>query len=215
MTYSSALRGVFAATSPSRLPWPWPVTWHGCSVMCWFCFTSAHCLRWCCSRWCSSSATCASGAFSPFSSVAIFILLAGGRGRPGGFWLFCPAAGRSAICEEFGKEMPHTPAASSWKGQAFPSRQPDQLSDFADKIQDFAGQSATYLLLSLKNWAEFAVHHRHGPDPDHLLHLEGDMAYRWVLSLCPAAQPRSPRPDAAPRRGPHGQVAASGRAASC
>jgi predicted PurR-regulated permease PerM len=124
------------------------------------------------------------GKFRPFKRVAIFILLfvvAGGLIAFGFFAL--PPVIRDL--EEFGKEMPirlprlldtlkHVPLASRVNTDELNSR-----------IQDFVGHSATYVLLSIKNWASGAFEIAMGLILTIYFTLEGDVAYRWMLSFFP------------------------------
>jgi predicted PurR-regulated permease PerM len=57
--------------------------------------------------------------------------------------------------------------------------------DLNTKIQDFVGHSATYLLLSIKNWANGLFAIVMGLILTIYFTLEGDVAYRWFLSFFP------------------------------
>ncbi len=52
-------------------------------------------------------------------------------------------------------------------------------------IQDFISNAATYLLLSIKNWAGAIFSIAMGLILTVYFILEGDVAYRWALSFFP------------------------------
>jgi predicted PurR-regulated permease PerM len=58
--------------------------------------------------------------------------------------------------------------------------------EITDKVQDFISNAATYLLLSIKNWAGAIFSIAMGVILTVYFILEGDVAYRWALSLFPA-----------------------------
>jgi predicted PurR-regulated permease PerM len=125
------------------------------------------------------------GHFQPFRRVSIFILLLAVLGGLVAFGFFAlPPVIRDL--EEFGKEMPARLPGIMERVRRFPLAEQINLSDFADKIQDFAGHSATYLLLSLRNGASSLFTIAMGLILTIYFTLEGDVAYRWVLSLVPA-----------------------------
>ena len=57
--------------------------------------------------------------------------------------------------------------------------------EISDKIQDFISNAATYLLLSIKNWASAVFSIAMGLILTVYFILEGDVAYRWALSFFP------------------------------
>ena len=92
------------------------------------------------------------GRFQPFKRVSIFILLLAVVGGLIGFGFFAlPPVIRDL--EEFGKEMPLRLPPILERLRNIPLVGRINLTELADRIQDFAGHSATYVLLSLKNWA--------------------------------------------------------------
>jgi predicted PurR-regulated permease PerM len=126
------------------------------------------------------------GRFQPFRRVAIFILLLVVLGGLIAFGFFAlPPVIRDL--EEFGKEVPMRLPRIMEKLRHLPFASQVNLSDLADRIQDFAGHSATYLLLSLKNWASSLFTIVMGLILTIYFTLEGDVAYRWALSLVPAS----------------------------
>ncbi len=125
------------------------------------------------------------GRFQPFRSVAIFILLlfvVGGLVAFG--FLAVPPVARDL--QEFGKEMPQRLPVIMERLRRVPLANQINLSDLADQIQNYAGQSATFLLLSIKNWAGSLFTIAMGLILTIYFTLEGDIAYHWVLSLFPA-----------------------------
>ena len=124
------------------------------------------------------------GRFQPFRSVAIFILLlfvVGGLVAFG--FLAVPPVARDL--QEFGKEMPQRLPGIMERLRHVPLANQINLSDLADQIQNYAGQSATFLLLSIKNWASSLFTIAMSLILTIYFTLEGDVAYHWVLSLFP------------------------------
>jgi predicted PurR-regulated permease PerM len=70
--------------------------------------------------------------------------------------------------------------------------------EISAKVQDFISNAATYLLLSIKNWAGAIFGTAMGLILTVYFILEGDVAYRWALSFFPAE--KRPRLDAALQR---------------
>jgi predicted PurR-regulated permease PerM len=130
------------------------------------------------------------GRYRPFARISIFILLAFVIGGlvTFGFIAIPPVA---HDLQEFGKEMPLRMPGIMERLRHVPLVSQINLSDLAEQIQNYAGQSATYLLLSIKNWAGSLFTIAMGLILTIYFTLEGDEAYRWVLSLVPAhARPR-------------------------
>ena len=70
--------------------------------------------------------------------------------------------------------------------------------EISTKVQDFISNAATYLLLSIKNWAGAIFSIAMGLILTVYFILEGDVAYRWGLSFFPPE--KRPRLDAALQR---------------
>jgi predicted PurR-regulated permease PerM len=122
------------------------------------------------------------GRFQPFKKVSIFILLVAVLGGLIGFGFFAlPPVIRDL--EEFGKEMPLRLPPILEKLKSIPLVSRINLAELAGRIQDFAGHSATYVLLSLKNWASSLFTIAMGLILTIYFDLEGDTAYRWALSF--------------------------------
>jgi len=125
------------------------------------------------------------GRFRPFRRIAIFLLLllvVGGLVAFG--FLALPPVARDL--QEFGKEMPLRLPGIMERLRRVPFANEINVTDLSDQIQNFAGQSATYVLLSIKNWAHSLFTIAMGLILTIYFTLEGEIAYRWVLSLFPA-----------------------------
>lgn len=125
------------------------------------------------------------GRFQPFRHAAIFILLlfvVGGL-VAFGFFALPPVA---HDLQEFGREMPQRLPVIMERLRHVPLANRINLSDVGDQIEGYAGQSATYLLLSIKNGAGSLFTIAMGLILTIYFTLEGDVAYRWLLSLFPA-----------------------------
>jgi len=124
------------------------------------------------------------GRFQPFNRAAIFVLLVVVAGGLFAFFFFAlPPVARDL--EEFGKEMPVRLPAVLDKLKHVPLADRVNTDDLNTKIQDFVGQSATYVLLSIKNWANGIFAIAMGLILTIYFTLEGDVAYRWFLSFFP------------------------------
>jgi predicted PurR-regulated permease PerM len=124
------------------------------------------------------------GRFRPFKGAAIFILLFVVIGGLVAFGFFAlPPVIRDL--EEFGKEMPARLPGITDRLRHFPLAGRINLNDLSSRIQDFAGNSATYLLLSLKKGASSLFTIAMGLILTIYFTLEGDAAYRWALSFFP------------------------------
>ncbi len=124
------------------------------------------------------------GRVQPFKRVAIFVLLlfvVGGLTAFG--FLALPPVIRDL--QEFGKEMPERLPAIMDRLRHVPFADSINVSDLSEQIQTFAGHSATYLLFSLKTGANSLFTIAMGLILTIYFTLEGDVAYRWVLSLLP------------------------------
>ena len=124
------------------------------------------------------------GRFQPFKKVAVFILLVAVVGGLIAFgFLALPPVIRDL--EEFGKEMPERLPGILSSLNRIPLIGRVNFGDFVVRIQDFAAHSATYLLLSLKNWASSLFTIVMGLILTIYFDLEGETAYRWALSFFP------------------------------
>lgn len=122
--------------------------------------------------------------FQPFKHTAIFILLIVVAGGLFAFFFFAlPPVVRDL--QAFGKEMPVRLPVLLEKIKRIPLADRVNTDDLNTKIQDFLGNSATYLLLSIKNWASAMFAIAMGLILTIYFTLEGDVAYRWFLSLFP------------------------------
>jgi predicted PurR-regulated permease PerM len=125
------------------------------------------------------------GRWQPFRGRAILILMlavAGGI-TAFGFLAFPPVI---RDLQEFGHEMPTRMPAFLDKLKHIPFADQVNTDEIGDKIQDFISNGATYLLLSIRNWASAIFSIAMGLILTVYFILEGDVAYRWALSLFPA-----------------------------
>ena len=128
--------------------------------------------------------------FRPLKNIAIFILVAAVVGGLVAFgFLALPPVARDL--QEFGKEMPQRMPILMERVQDVPLVNRINWADLSDQIQNAAGESATYLLLSVRKWASSLFTIAMGLILTIYFTLEGDVAYRWMLSLVPLrARPR-------------------------
>lgn len=125
------------------------------------------------------------GRFQPFRRVAIFILLlfvVGGLVAFG--FVAIPPVVRDL--QEFGREMPQRLPLIMERLRHVPLANRINVADLSEQIQGFAGESATYLLLSIRKWAGSLFTIAMGLILTIYFTLEGDIAYSWALSLFPA-----------------------------
>lgn len=127
------------------------------------------------------------GRHKPFHSTAIFILLVL---VIGGLTAFGFVAIPPVIhdLEEFGKEMPVRLPAIVDEIKRLPLANHVDISGLVAKAQDLAGNTATYLLTSIKNWANALFSIAMFLILMIYFTLEGDSAYHWALSFFPHAQ---------------------------
>lgn len=124
------------------------------------------------------------GRMRPFKGRAILILLLAVAGAITAFgFLALPPVIRDL--HEFGLEMPTRLPAFLDRLKHIPFADQVNTDDINQKIQDFISNSATYLLLSLKNWAGAIFSIAMGVILTIYFILEGDIAYRWALSFFP------------------------------
>jgi predicted PurR-regulated permease PerM len=125
------------------------------------------------------------GRWQPFKGGAIFFLLLGVAVAIAAFgFLALPPV--IDDLQEFGREMPARLPGILEKAKSIPFAQHLDTPDIQAKLQDFASNAATYLLLSLKDWAGKLFNVAMGVILTVYFILEGDRAYKWFLSLVPA-----------------------------
>ena len=127
------------------------------------------------------------GRFQPFRRVAILVLL---LVVVGGVVIFGFLAVPPVVSDlrDFAKETPQRLPALLDKLKKLPFASRIDPSDLADRIESTVGNSAAYVLLSLKNWANAVFTLAMGLILTVYFELEGDVAYRWVLSFFPRSQ---------------------------
>jgi predicted PurR-regulated permease PerM len=124
------------------------------------------------------------GRWRPFKGRAILILLlalAGGV-TAFGFLAFPPVI---RDLHEFTLEMPTRLPGILDEIKRIPFADHVNTAEISAKVQDFISNAATYLLLSIKNWAGAIFGIAMGLILTVYFILEGDVAYRWALSLFP------------------------------
>ncbi|MGA7242316.1 MAG: AI-2E family transporter [Terracidiphilus sp.] len=121
----------------------------------------------------------------PFKGRAILILMLAAAGGlvAFGFLAFPPVI---RDLQEFGHEMPTRLPAFLDKLKHIPFADQVNTDEVATKVEDFISNAATYLLLSIKNWAGAIFSIAMGLILTVYFILEGDLAYRWALSFFPA-----------------------------
>ena len=124
------------------------------------------------------------GRFHPFRKAAVFILL---LAVIGGLFLFgffaLPPVVRDL--QAFGKEVPQRLPGIMDRMQNLPLVNNLNLDDLFSQLQGYAANSATYILLSLKNWASSLLTVAMGLILTIYFTLEGETAFRWGLSFFP------------------------------
>ena len=124
-------------------------------------------------------------SWQPFKgSAAIFLLLlvAAGAITAFGFLALPPVI---SDLQGFAREMPTRLPGLLEKLKSIPLAQHLDTADISSRLQDFVSQAATYLLLSLSNWAGRLFEFIMGFILTIYFILEGDQAYRWFLSFFP------------------------------
>lgn len=137
------------------------------------------------------------GRVRPFKGRAILILLLAVVGglTAFGFLAFPPVI---RDLHKFADDMPSRLPAMLEKLKRIPFANQVNTDEISTKIQDFISNAATYLLLSIKNWASAIFSIAMGLILTVYFILEGDVAYRWGLSFFPPE--KRPRLDAALQR---------------
>ncbi len=137
------------------------------------------------------------GRFRPFRKVAIFVLLLFVVGALTTFgFLAIPPVARDL--QNFAQEMPRRLPGILDQLKRIPFAGRINTGDLSARIQGAATQTATYLLLSIKDWAGTVFEIGMALILTVYFSLEGETAYKWALSLLPV--PHRRRLDAALRR---------------
>jgi predicted PurR-regulated permease PerM len=124
------------------------------------------------------------GRWRPFKGYAVlFLLLAIAGALTGfGFLAFPPVI---HDLQEFGKDLPNRLPLMLDKLRHIPFAQNLNTTEISVKLQDFLSNAATYLLLSITNWAGKLVDLAMGFILTVYFILEGKTAYAWFLSFFP------------------------------
>jgi predicted PurR-regulated permease PerM len=124
------------------------------------------------------------GRWQPFKGSAIFILLLGAAAviTAFGFLALPPVI---EDLQKFGAEMPARLPVLLQKLQSIPLAQHLDTADINSRLQGFASNAATYLLLSIGGWAGKLFDVVMGFVLTVYFIMEGGHAYRWFLSFYP------------------------------
>lgn len=127
------------------------------------------------------------GKWSPSRGVAILFLLLGAAGA---VTIFAVVALPPVIRDlhEFIRELPTRGPQLLARIRKLPFSQRVDVAALNARLQDFASNFATYLLLSIKNWASALFKIITGIVLTVYFLLEGEVAYHGVLSFFPVAQ---------------------------
>jgi predicted PurR-regulated permease PerM len=125
------------------------------------------------------------GRWQPFKGRAIpsLVLAVAGGLTAFGFLAFPPVI---RDLHAFALEMPARLPAFLEKLKHFPFADQVNTDAISEKVQDFISNAATFLLLSIKNWAGAIFSIAMGLILTVYFIIEGDIAYRWALSFFPA-----------------------------
>jgi predicted PurR-regulated permease PerM len=124
------------------------------------------------------------GRWRPFKGYAVFFLLLAMAGALTAFgFLALPPVIRDL--QEFAREMPGRLPSLLERLRHIPFADNLNTDEITTKLQDFVSNAATYLLLSIKDWAGKVVNVAMGFILTVYFILEGDHAYAWFLSLFP------------------------------
>jgi predicted PurR-regulated permease PerM len=120
----------------------------------------------------------------PFKGIAILVMLVTAAGALTLFgFLALPPVLRDM--QQFAGEMPARVPSLLSKLKAIPFADHLNTNEITAKVQDFASQAATYVLLSIKDWAGKLADIAMGLILTIYFMLEGEHAYHWFLSFFP------------------------------
>jgi len=124
------------------------------------------------------------GRWRPFKGSAIFFLLLAAAAAITAFgFLALPPVIQDL--QQFGAEMPARLPGILQSLQRIPLAQHLDTADVSSRLQDFASNAATYVLISIRDWAGKLFEIVMGFVLTVYFILEGDHAYQWFLSLVP------------------------------
>jgi predicted PurR-regulated permease PerM len=124
------------------------------------------------------------GRWRPFKGYAVLFLLLAIAGALTAFgFLALPPVIKDL--HKFGNEMPAKLPALLDRLRRIPFANDLNTDEISGKLQDFASNAATYLLLSIRDWAGTLVNVAMGFILTVYFILEGEHAYTWFLSLFP------------------------------
>jgi predicted PurR-regulated permease PerM len=124
------------------------------------------------------------GRWRPFKGTAIFFLLLGAAALVTAFgFLALPPV--IADLQQFGAEIPARLPGLLQNFKSIPLAEHLDTAEISSRLQDFASNAATYLLLSIRDWAGKLFNVVMGFVLTVYFILEGDSAYRWFLSFFP------------------------------
>ena len=125
------------------------------------------------------------GRWRPFRGYAILILLLAMALAVAAFcFLALPPVIRDL--QEFTRDLPARLPLLIERLKQIPFANKLNMDDIAAKLQDFVSNAATYLFLSIRNWAGSLVNLAMGFILTVYFILEGKHAYAWFLSFFPA-----------------------------
>jgi len=124
------------------------------------------------------------GRWRPFKGYAVLFLLLAIAGALTAFgFLALPPVIRDL--HAFGRDLPNRLPALLDRLRRVPFADNLNTDDISSRLQDFASNAATYLFLSIRDWAGTLVDVAMGFILTVYFILEGDHAYAWFLSLIP------------------------------
>jgi predicted PurR-regulated permease PerM len=125
------------------------------------------------------------GRWRPFKGYAVLFLLLAMAGALTAFgFLALPPVIRDL--QEFAREMPQRLPALLERIRQIPFANNLNTAEITAKLQDFLSNAATYLLLSIEDWAGKIVNLAMGFILTVYFILEGAHAYSWFLSFFPS-----------------------------